>query len=136
MSQGQLKFSLYTPDRKVFEGQETPEVTLTGTEGQIQILPGHVNMVGAHEPGLLKYKDVNGAEIRAFVSTGFFEVNQGTITVMAENFEPAESIDFERAKKAEQQALDKLKEEGGSAHRLKYQRKLQRAQLRQKIAKN
>ncbi len=109
-------------------------VSLTGSEGQIQILPGHAAMVGTLETGPFEVSYADGRKERGVISTGFFEVREGLVTVLAETAELASEIDVGRAKKAQQKA-----EAGLSAASLtpenfrKYQLKLQRSMIRQAV---
>jgi F-type H+-transporting ATPase subunit epsilon len=130
-----LKLSIFTPERKVLEGRQVSSVTLPGTEGQIQILEGHAAMVGALETGVLSYQVEGQGEARAAVSTGFFQVEDGKLTLSVETLELSGEIDVERARAAQTTAEKTLREADLDEHRFKkYQLKLQRALIRQQIA--
>ncbi|MGE0614683.1 MAG: ATP synthase F1 subunit epsilon [Bacteriovoracia bacterium] len=137
MSEGTLKLSILSPERKLLTEVPVKEVTLTGSEGQIEILPGHAPMVGTFETGLFKSTgaDGTGKEELGFISTGFFEVQDDKVTVLAEVLERSQEIDVERAKRAQKKAEDKLRDTSLEMQEFKkYQLKLQRSLIRQQVA--
>ncbi|MFZ9595012.1 MAG: ATP synthase F1 subunit epsilon [Bdellovibrionia bacterium] len=129
-----LKLSILSPERRLIENVTVREVVLTGSEGQIQILPGHRPMIGTLETGLFQYQLESGAFVRGVISSGFFEVQGDCIQVMAETLELAKEIDLSRARKAQLLAEETLKQADLDEHQFKkYQLKLQRALIRQQI---
>jgi F-type H+-transporting ATPase subunit epsilon len=130
-----LQLTLLSPERQLVQMLAVVEVTLTGSEGQIQILPGHADMMGTLETGIFSYKEPSGAATMGVISTGFFEVKSGAVSVMAETAELKGEIDVGRAKKAQQLAEQTLSEADLEPEKFrKYQLKLQRALIRQHIA--
>jgi F-type H+-transporting ATPase subunit epsilon len=128
-----LSLSILTPERRLVEKLSIDEVTLPGSEGQIQILPGHAAMIGTLETGVFSYLG-SGKSAVGVISSGFFEVKDDEVSVMAETLELKSEIDVSRAKKAEQLAQDALNGASLDEHQFKkYQLKLQRALIRQQI---
>ncbi|MCM2277981.1 MAG: ATP synthase F1 subunit epsilon [Oligoflexia bacterium] len=131
----QLKLSILSPERKLLEGCPVEEVILPTSEGQIQILSGHAAIVGTLETGVFSYREANGHHTVGFVTTGFFEVTDDSVTVTAETLELRGEIDVERAKRAQKAAEEALKAaELDSQSFRKYQLKLHRSLIRQQIA--
>lgn len=129
-----LRLNILSPERKLLEGELVDEVTLTSGEGQIQILPGHVPMIGTLDAGLFGYKSSAGVTTGA-ISNGFFDVNNDELTVMAETLELQGEIDINRALKAQKSAEEMLKGAELDEHKFrKYQLKLQRALIRQHVS--
>jgi F-type H+-transporting ATPase subunit epsilon len=131
----ELYLTVLSPERTLVTNVKVTEVTLPGSEGQVQVLPGHGLMMGALETGLLSYKSTDGQVSSGAISTGFFRVTQNNLTVLAETLELSDEIDLARAKRAEERA-QKVLEEGGLED-LEYKRnelKLQRALIRQQAA--
>lgn len=125
-----LKLTVLSADRRIVENVQADEITLTGSEGQIQILPGHQKMVGNLEPGLFEYHSSAGEDF-GFISYGFFQVDSDHVTVAAETVELTSEINFERAKLALEKAEKHLNSADLSElQRIKYFRKLERARLR------
>ena len=126
-----LKLSVYSPERKLIERKDVESVTLTGSEGQIQILPGHSQMAGTLDTGIFAYSE-KGQEVRGVISTGFFEVLDEDVILLAETLELTAEIDYERAKLAQKKAEDGLKDAALDEGKFqKYQLKLQRSLIRQ-----
>jgi len=131
---GQFKLSIYTPERRLIEGVAVEEVLLTGSEGEVQILPDHAPMIGTLRTGPFRYKLVGKDPVVGVISTGFFDMNGEHISVMAETLELQSEIDVSRAKKAQQLAEETLKASDLDEHQFKkYQLKLQRSLVRQQI---
>lgn len=130
-----LTLHIFGPEKKVVEGRRVAEVTLPGSEGQIQILPGHAAMVGALETGILSYRIEGDAVARAAISTGFFEVADDQVTLTVETLEMGGDVDVDRARRAQANAEKMLQDATLEEHQFKkYELKLQRALIRQQTA--
>ena len=130
----ELKLKILSPERRILEEAKVEEVTLTGTEGQIQILPGHAAMIGVLETGPFHYRASGNEGVWAVISTGFFEVKDDELTILAETLELKSEIDVHRAKKAQQLAEETLKAADLDESQFKkYQLKLQRSLVRQHL---
>ena len=130
-----LKLNILSPERRFLDKAEVQSVTLPGSEGQIQILPDHAGMIGTLETGAFSYEKVTGEKIVGVISTGFFEIKDGLLSVMAETVEMADEIDVSRAKKAQTKSETALQGAALEPEQFKkYQLKLQRALIRQQVA--
>ncbi len=130
-----LKLTILSPERRLLEGAPVEEVTIFGSEGQVQILPGHAPMVGLLETGMFKYRSTGGSESAGVISSGFFEVKDDAVNVLAETLELRGEIDVDRAKRAQRDSESTLKEAELDEHSFrKYQLKLERAIIRQQAA--
>jgi len=130
-----LTLHIFGPEKKVVEGRRVAEVTLPGSEGQVQILPGHAAMVGALETGILSYRIEGDAVARAAISTGFFEVADDQVTLTVETLEMGGDVDVDRARRAQANAEKMLQDATLEEHQFKkYELKLQRALIRQQTA--
>ncbi len=132
---GSLTLSILSPERKLVQQVAVKQVVLPGSEGQIEILPGHAAMIGTLETGLFRFELDTGGSTLGVISSGFFEVQEGGgVQVLAETLELDREIDVARARKAQQLAEETLREAELDPHRFnKYQLKLQRALIRQRI---
>lgn len=130
-----MKMSILSPERQLLSAVDhVEEVTLPGSEGQIQILPGHAPMIGMLQTGVFNYQISGEPKVFGVISTGFFEVKEDEIQVLAETLELKGEIDINRAKKAQQLAEQTLKEaELDERQFRKYQLKLQRSLIRQNL---
>ena len=130
-----LKLTILSPERRLTDQVEIQSITLPTSEGQVQVLPGHAAMIGLLTTGVYTYTPVGGAETSGFVSTGFFEIRDGRITLMAETLELQDEIDVIRAKAAQTKAEAALAGADIDDHKFrKYQLKLQRSIVRQQFA--
>ena len=93
-----LRLRLVTPERLLLD-EEVDEVTASGGMGEFGVLPNHITFLSTLEPGKLTYKK-GGRAHRLAVSSGFAEVVDNVVTVLADAAEFAEEIDVERARTA------------------------------------
>lgn len=111
MSQLQLK--IVTPEREIFN-DSVDMVIAPSSEGEIGILPGHVNLMSKLVPGEMKIKKSGREHIMA-TGGGFLQVAGSIVTIMTDLALREEEIDLkvvEEAKKRAEQALEqKLSDE-------------------------
>ena len=128
-----IRVDIVTPSRKLVEGAMAQRVTLPAIKGEIEVLPGHTELLTLLTTGaLVLFSD--GRQTKFAVSHGFVEIRDDRVRVLAETAEEAKEIDRTRAAKAQknaEQALSAVLEEGQFR---KYQLKLQRAVVRQQVA--
>jgi F-type H+-transporting ATPase subunit epsilon len=132
-----LTLEVVTPTKRVVAPVKVEFVTLTGAHGELTILPGHARLVSSLETGVLRY-EVEGSKEKhaAVLSSGFVEVKNDKVTVLAETLEMAREIDVERAKKAQTKAEERLKDKELDPDSFrKYQLKIQRALIRQQLSR-
>lgn len=130
-----MQLSILSPEKRIATAVEVNSITLPGSEGQIQILPEHADMIGTIETGTFAYSPTSGPAVLGVMSSGFFEVRHGTITIAAETCELASEIDANRARQAQSKAEGALKDpELDPKLFRKYELKLQRALVRQQVA--
>lgn len=130
----ELKLNILSPERRLIEGVLVEEVTLPGSEGQIQLLPGHAPMIGTLHTGIFNYRSPGKSPVFGVISSGFFEVKDDEVFVLAETIELKSEIDLDRARRAQQLAEETLKAADLDEHQFnKYQLKLQRSIIRQHV---
>jgi F-type H+-transporting ATPase subunit epsilon len=103
-----LKLDVVTPERQALS-QEVAAVVLPGVTGSFGILPGHMPMVAALQPGVLKVTTSEGETVYA-IGGGYAEVTADKVIVLADTAERAEEIDLETARRTRAQALAQLKQ--------------------------
>ncbi len=128
----ELQFTLVSPERSLCQNLAVRQVTLPGCEGQIQILPDHIDFVSTLMTGVFYYTLMDGKQHFGALSTGFVEVRQNRVRVFAHTAERAEDIDHARAVNAQRRAEEKLQGNGSAR---KYELKLQRALVRQQASR-
>lgn len=128
-----FNLSILAPERKLLQNEAVESLIITTAEGEVEILPGHADMISALETGRFVYRSSKGKTV-GVISTGFVNVEGGAVKVIAETIELAGEIDKNRAKQAQANAEKRLSEAGLDEHAFrKYQLKLQRAIIRQSI---
>jgi F-type H+-transporting ATPase subunit epsilon len=130
----ELKLNILSPERRLIEGVLVEEVTLPGSEGQIQLLPGHAPMIGTLQTGVFNYRSPGKNPVYGVISSGFFEVKEDVVYVLAETLELKSEIDLDRARRAQLKAEQTLQAADLDEHQFKkYQLKLQRSIIRQHL---
>jgi F-type H+-transporting ATPase subunit epsilon len=130
-----FKLNLFTPKGVVIKDLECNDIVIPTVRGEINILPEHTHILTELSTGILTAKTVNG--VRHFsVTAGLCRVLKDTVTILSFTSEKAEDVDLERAKSAKAKAFDRLsgKESMSDVDLIKFRRKLERAELRLRLA--
>lgn len=99
---------IITPERCFYEG-EAVMAEFNTSEGEIGIYAGHIPMTVILKPGVLTITEENGVK-KAAMHTGFAEILQDSVTILAEEAEWPEEIDANRAKAAKERAETRIRE--------------------------
>ena len=121
------------PDRIFFKGEVTM-VELNTVEGEMGIYRNHVPTTCVLEPGIVTLHDDEGQR-EAAVHSGFIEILQDKVTILAEVAEWPEEIDSERAIAAKKRAEDRLKQSTSGKDIMLAEASLKRALVRLDLAK-
>ncbi len=81
-------------------------VIVPGSEGEFQVLPGHLPLFTGMQQGLLCLDEAGQRKVAVF--GGIAEVLDDQVTVLADNAEIAEKVDVDRAHKARDRAQQRL----------------------------
>ncbi|MBR5422043.1 MAG: ATP synthase F1 subunit epsilon [Lachnospiraceae bacterium] len=103
-------FKVITPERVFFEG-EAEMVEFNTTEGEIGVYKNHVPMTVIVSPGVLNITLPEGDK-RAALHSGFAEILQDQVTILAELVEWPDEIDESRAESAGQRARERIAARG------------------------
>ncbi|MDT4938544.1 MAG: F-type H+-transporting ATPase subunit epsilon [Pseudonocardiales bacterium] len=99
-----MHVELVSVERALWSGEATAVFART-TEGELGVLPGHIPLLGALEPGwTVRIDRVDDSELRIAVHGGFLSVRADGVSVLAEMAEPADDIDVPRARAALERA--------------------------------
>ena len=103
-----IKLEIVTPEAKTYS-EDVNMVTLTGTEGEMGILPGHMALMTQLVAGEII---VNKGEetISLAVGDGFVQVTGERIAILTDMAIRAENIDEAAAEQARQKAEARLKQ--------------------------
>ncbi len=127
-----MHVEVVTAERELYNG-EADIVIAPGTEGELGILPRHAALLTTLKVGEMLIR-LGGAEEPFFVSGGFLEVSNNTVTVLAETAERAEEIDQARAEAARRRAQEHLAQARSDIERAELEGALERAVARLRIA--
>jgi len=103
-----LKLEVVTPDGKVYS-EDVEMVTLTGSQGEMGILPEHVRLMTEMVPGELAVQK-DGRQHFLAVGAGLVEVSARRVAILTDMAVAAESIDEAKAEEARRRAAARLKE--------------------------
>lgn len=98
---------IITPERLFYEGV-AEMVEFNTTEGEIGVLSGHVPLTVILKPGILNIHEPEG-EKKAALHSGFAEILQDRVTILAEIVEWPEEINEGRAEAAKTRAEERLR---------------------------
>ena len=99
---------IVTPDRMVFDG-EAQKIILRTVNGDVCILPHHIDFAIPLGIGQAYVTDENGETRQAACNSGMLSVSGNEVRVIPVTFEWADEIDLERAKRAEETAEERIK---------------------------
>src|SRR5437764_10674748 len=129
----QLQLDVVTPERRVLS-ESVNAVTVPGSNGAMQLLPGHAALISELKTGAITYNQ-DGTNFQLHVSGGFLEDNDDRVSVLAEIAERPEEIDAARARLAREHTEKQLGSWSGSEEDFeKAQAKLERSLVRLQLA--
>src|SRR5271167_377853 len=103
-----IELIVVTDERQVIR-ETVVEVTVSGLNGQLGILPGHAPLISELGIGGLSYRRATSSVPTTLaIIRGFAEVLPDRVTVLAETAERAEEIDLARAEAALARAEKRL----------------------------
>lgn len=103
-----LHLQIITPEKTVFD-DEVAKVGLPTTTGQITVLPHHVGLITAIEPGELVYEH-NHRITHLAGGFGFAEIAKDQVKVLVDLAAPEEEIEERKIEEAKRQAEEALKQ--------------------------
>lgn len=133
MADNTFKLKIISPERTFYEG-EAVMLECRTTEGEIGILKNHVPLTAVLAPGVARIKETDNVEKAALIS-GFIEILQDEVTVLAEVAEWPDEIDVKRAEEARIRAERRLQEKHATTDLARASLALQRSIARIEAAK-
>ena len=116
MSEDVLQLEVITPSKQLFSG-EVSQVSLVTTRGQIEVLPGHAQMVAVLDIGVAHLDFPGGFGYGLALHGGVMKIHPGqvedeldTVRILASEGEHPEHIDVDRAEAAQERAIEALAE--------------------------
>lgn len=124
---------IITPDRIFYKGEVTL-VEMTTTEGEIGVYKNHIPMTMLLSPGVLIIHE-DSQKKEAALHTGFVEILQDRVSVLAEIAEWPEEIDIHRAEEARIRAERRIQSGDPNVNLLRADTALRKALVRLEIKK-
>ncbi len=131
MADNTMKVKILSPERVFYEGEAT-FIEFNTTAGMRGIYPKHVPTTMVIQPGILKIVEADGEKLAALHS-GFVEVLQDSITMLAESVEWPDEIDEKRAEEAKIRAERRINDNSQDHNRAELA--LKRAVIRLQMCK-
>ena len=94
---------IVSAEKEIFSGRITM-ISVTGTIGELGILPGHAPLLTGIRPGPVRLTMDSGEEEVFFASGGYLEVQPGVVTILADTAARAEDLDEAAAIEAQEAA--------------------------------
>src|SRR6267154_5635828 len=102
-----MELETVTPEKIVYQG-EVDEIYVNTADGAIGIFPHHINLFTKLVPGELKLK-ISGREQFMAITSGFLEISNNKVTILADYAVHADEIEIEKAMEARKHAEEILK---------------------------
>ena len=133
MGKKRLLLTIVTPEKIVLSDKPVDFVTIPAFGGELGVLPGHASFVVQLKEGLMHYAEGACKEVFSVLS-GFAEIHQDRVLVLAEAAELAKEVNEERARQAYQKAKETLAVRGADLDLDEANAALRRAAVRLKAA--
>lgn len=86
-----MQFDLVSPERSL-ASVPVREVRLPGSDGDLTAMPGHAPTIVTLRPGMVILVGADGTTSEFAVAGGFAEINQDSVSLLAERGHPREEI--------------------------------------------
>ncbi|CUS47836.1 MAG: F-type H+-transporting ATPase epsilon subunit AtpC [Idiomarinaceae bacterium HL-53] len=107
MAVSTVRLDVVSAEDQLFTGN-VQSIQVTGSEGELGILPGHIPLLTALKPGMVRIVTEAGEEEFFYVAGGVMEVQPDTVTVLSDTAVRGDDLDEQAAEKAMQQAREAL----------------------------
>ncbi len=134
MAEKLFRLEIISPD-KIFYTDDVMMAEYNTTEGEVGVYADHIPMTQILAPGKLTITETDGQKTAALLS-GFVEITQKKVTILAEAVEWPENIDVERARKAKARAEGRISTEEGDIDLVRAELALRRALVRLEVAQH
>lgn len=94
-----LHLKIITPMRTAVD-TEVSGVLVPSVQGEMEVLPGHADIIAAMDNGELTYRPVGGAPQSVFIGGGFLQVNDEQIMLVTDTVLEADEINTDSVEAA------------------------------------
>lgn len=100
-----MLFSLISTTQKVLDTIEIDSVNIPTIQGEIQVLPHHLPVLGVTKPGILKVKRTDTSEEEVYaLGSGVYEVDEKGVRVIADMVDSGDTLSQESIQKKKEEA--------------------------------
>ena len=117
------------PDRLFYSGN-ADMIELTTTEGQIGVYKGHIPLTAVIAPGTVRIYETEGQVKSAALISGFVEILQDKVEILAEDILWPDEIDVKRAEEARIRAERRIAEKATDTNLARAELALKKAVVR------
>lgn len=128
-----IHLDVVSAEKNIFSGL-VESMQVTGSEGELGILPGHAPLLTALKPGMVRLVKQHGHEEVFFLSGGFLEVQPRAVIVLADAVIRGKDIDEAAAREAVRRAEQNIAKPGADIDFAKAERELAKATARLRVA--
>ena len=128
-----LVLEIITPTTVLLK-EEVDEITLPTVNGEISILPNHVDLLTKINPGEMTIKRNNKTELFA-ITGGFLEVTSNQVNILADHAVRAADIESAKVEEARQRAEKAMKDKVSQREYEELQDEIRRTVLELKVAR-
>ncbi len=134
MQERSFHVEVISPQRLVYQSDDVVSLIAPGVEGYLGIMAYHAPIIVQLGIGVLTLRLSNGDIVRIAVSGGFLEASNNRVTVICDTAERGDEIDIERARRAYERAVERLRKYDRSIDRDRARRAKERAIARLRAA--
>src|SRR5574343_54794 len=102
-----VHLDVVSAEEKIFSGL-VQSIQVTGSEGELGILPGHIPLLTGIKPGMVRIVKQFGEEHLIYVAGGVLEIQPDGVTVLADVAVRAEDLDEQAALAAQKRAEEAM----------------------------
>ncbi|MCG7544002.1 F0F1 ATP synthase subunit epsilon [Pseudoalteromonas sp. MM17-2] len=106
-----VHLDVVSAEEMIFSGR-VESLQVTGSEGELGIMPGHAPLLTALKPGMVRLVKQLGGEEIIYVAGGTLEVQPHNVTVLADTALRAEELDEQAAEQAKREAQEQMDKAG------------------------
>ena len=127
-----MRLEIITAEREVYS-DDVDILVAPGIEGELGILPHHSPLMTALQPGEIRIRK-DGEDVFMAVSSGFLEVMDNKVTILADTAERSDEIDEARVQEAMKRAEERIQRRESDMDLERAVAALRRSQARLKVA--
>lgn len=118
-----LRVEIVSPEGEIYSGSASM-VHARGTEGELGIAPGHLQLLTSIAPGAIRLEREEEDDELMYVSGGILEVQPDMVTILADTIERPQDVNEAAAKEAKAAAEKQLLTSKSGVDRTKAQQEL------------